>query len=254
MYPTPFCFGVLHQVTYVSHHGTFIIASIRTFRVLFIIIYLFLCITLCFIYFILSQCSKVQFSCSVMSDSLQPHEAQHTRSPCSPTPGVHSNSCPLSPWCHSAISSSVVPFSSCPLSLPSSGSFPMSQLFTWSCQSTGVSGLASILAMKTQDWSPLWWTKGLSRGFSKPQFQSINSSALAFFTVQLSHSSMSTGKTIALTRRAIVGKVMLSRLVITLPPTSKCLNFMAAITICNDFGAPKIKSDTVSTISPSISH
>ena len=89
---------------------------------------------------------SVQFSRSVMSDSLRPHESQHTRPPCpSPTPGVHSDSRPSSPWCHPAISSSVVPFSSCPQSLPASESFPMSQLFTWGGQSTGVSALASFL-------------------------------------------------------------------------------------------------------------
>ena len=92
--------------------------------------------------------SSVQFSLSVMSDSLRPHELQHTRPPCpSPTPGVHSNSCPSSRWCHPAISSSAVPFSSWPQSLPASGSFPMSQLFAWGGQSTGVSALASVLPM-----------------------------------------------------------------------------------------------------------
>ena len=90
--------------------------------------------------------SSVQFSRSVMSDSLRPHESQHTRPPCpSPSPGVHSNSRPSSWWCHPAISSSVIPFSSCPQSLPASGSFPMSQLFAWGSQSTGVSALASFL-------------------------------------------------------------------------------------------------------------
>ena len=121
------------------------------------------------------QCrNSVQFSHSVMSDSLWPHELQHARPPWpSPTPGVHSNSCPSSWWCHPAISSSVVPFSSCPQSLPASGSFPMSQLFAWGGQSIGVSALASFLPMSTQDWSPLEWTgwislqsKGLSRVFS----------------------------------------------------------------------------------------
>ena len=98
----------------------------------------------------------LQFGRSVVSDSLQPHESQHTRPPCpSPAPGVHSHSRPLSWWCHPAISSSVVPFSSCPQSLPASESFPMSQLFTWGGQSTGVSALASVLPMNTQDWSPL---------------------------------------------------------------------------------------------------
>ena len=91
-----------------------------------------------------------------VSDSLWPHELQHARPPCpSPTPGVHSNSCPSSRWCHPAISSSVVPFSSCPQPLPASESFPMSQLFAWGGQTTGVSALASFLSMNTQDWSPL---------------------------------------------------------------------------------------------------
>ena len=94
--------------------------------------------------------SSVQFSRSVVSDSLQPHEPQHARPPCpSPTPGIYTNSCPLSQWCHPAISSSVFPFSSCPQILPASGSFPMSQLFTWGGQSTGVSASASVLPMNT---------------------------------------------------------------------------------------------------------
>ena len=102
---------------------------------------------------------SVQFSCSVLSDSLRPHESQHTRPPCpSPSPGVHSDSHPSSPWCHPAISSSVVPFFSCPPSLLASESFPMSQLFVWGSQSIGVSALASGLPMNTQDWSPLGWT------------------------------------------------------------------------------------------------
>jgi len=116
---------------------------------------------------------SVQFSRSVMSDSLRPHESQHARTPCPSTPGVHSNSYPLSRWCHPAISSSVVPFSSCPQSLPASESFPMSQLFAWGGQSIGVSALASVLPMNTQGWTPLGWTswislqsKGLSRVFS----------------------------------------------------------------------------------------
>ena len=99
----------------------------------------------------LSEISSVQFSCSVVSDSWQRNESQHTRPPCpSPTPGVHSDSCPLSQWCHPAISSSVVPFSSCPQSLPASESFPMSWLFAWGGQSTGVSALASFLPKKSQ--------------------------------------------------------------------------------------------------------
>ena len=105
----------------------------------------------------------VQFSCSVVSDSLRPHESQHARPPCSsPTPGVHSNSCPSSQWCHPAISSSVVPFFSCPQSLPASESFPMSQLFTWGGQSTRVSALASFLPKKSQGWSPSEWTGCIS--------------------------------------------------------------------------------------------
>ena len=98
-----------------------------------------------------------------MSDSLWPYELQHARPPCpSPTPGVHSNSRPLSRWCHPAISSSVVPFSSCPQSLPASESFPISQLFAWGGQSTGVLALASFLPKNTQDWSPLEWTGWIS--------------------------------------------------------------------------------------------
>ena len=107
--------------------------------------------------------SSVQFSCSVVSDSLWPHELQHARPPCpSPTPGVHSNSCPSSQWCHPAVSSSVVPFSSCPQSLPASGSYPMSQLFAWGSQSIRVSALASVLPKNAQDWSPLEWTGWIS--------------------------------------------------------------------------------------------
>ena len=123
--------------------------------------------------------SSVQFSRSVMSDSLRPHESQHARPPCpSLTPRVYSNSCPSSRWCHPAISSSVVPFSSCPQSLTASRSFPMSQLFTWGGQSIGVLPSASVLPMNTQDWSPLGWTgwislqsKGLSRIFSNTTVQ-----------------------------------------------------------------------------------
>ena len=133
--------------------------------------------------------SWVQFSRSVVSNSLLPYESQHTRPHCpSPTPGVHSDSRPSSRWCHPAISSSVVPFSSCPQSLPASGSFPMSQLFAWDCQSTGVSALASVLSKNTQGWSPLEWTgwislqsKGLSGVFSNTTVQKHQ-----FFGAQLS--------------------------------------------------------------------
>ena len=139
-------------------------------------------------------CSPAQFSRSLVSDSLRPHESQHTRPPCpSPTPRVHSNSCPSSQWCHPAISSSVVPFSSCPQSLPASGSFPRSQLFTWGSQSTGVSALALVPPKNTQDWSPLEWTgwislqsKGLSKVFSNTTVQKHQ-----FFGAQLSSQSNS---------------------------------------------------------------
>ena len=122
---------------------------------------------------------QYQFSHSVMSDSLRPHESQHARPPCpSPTPRVHSDSRPSSPWCHPIISSLVVPFSSCPQSLPASESFPMSQLFTWGGQSTGLSASASFLPKKSQGWSPSEWTgwislesKGLSRVFSNTTVQ-----------------------------------------------------------------------------------
>ena len=113
--------------------------------------------------FFVSLRIQVQFSRSVVSDSLRPHESQHARPPCpSPTPGVHSDSCPLSQWCHPAMSSSVVPFSSCPQSLPASESFPMSQLFAWGGQSPGISALASVLPKKSQGWSPSEWTGWIS--------------------------------------------------------------------------------------------
>ena len=138
--------------------------------------------------------SSVQFSHSVVSDSLWPHELQHARPPCpSPTPGVHSNSRPSSRWCYPAISSSGIPFSSFPQSLPASESFPMSQLFAWGGQSTGVSALASFLPKKSQGWSPLEWTgwislqsKGLSRVFSNTTVQKHH-----FFGAQLSSQSIS---------------------------------------------------------------
>ena len=118
--------------------------------------------------------SSVQSGRSVVSDSLRPHELQHARPPCpSPSPGVHSNSRPSSQWCHPAISSSVIPFSSCPQSLPASESFPMSQLFTWGGQNTGVSALASFLPKNTQGWSPLEWTGWISlqsKGHSRVHF------------------------------------------------------------------------------------
>ena len=140
------------------------------------------------------QFSSVQFSHSVVSNSFWPSESQHARPPCpSPTPRVYPNSCPSSQWCHPAISSSVVPFSSCPQSLPASGSSPMSQLFTWGGQSTGVSALASFFTKNTQSWSPLEWTgwislqsKGLSRVFSNTTVQKHQ-----FFGAQFSSQSNS---------------------------------------------------------------
>ena len=135
------------------------------------------------------QFSSVQFSCSVVSNSLRPHGPQHARPPCpSPTPGVHPNPCPLSWWCHPTISSSVIPSSSWLQSFPAPGSFQMSQLFAWGGQSTGFSASASVLPMNIQDWSPLRWTswvslqsKGLSRVFSYTIFQKHQ-----FFGTQLS--------------------------------------------------------------------
>ena len=166
------------------------------------------------------------FSRSVVSDSLPPHGLQHARLPCpSPAPGACSNSCLLIQWCHPTISSSVLPFSSCPQSFPASGSFQMSQLFASGGQSTGVSASTSIPPMNTQDWSPLEWigmilqSEGLSRVFFNitiPKASILWCSA--FFMVQLSHPYMTTRKTIALTRWTFVGKViplffkMLSRL------------------------------------------
>ena len=133
--------------------------------------------------------STVHFSCSVMSDSLWPHEPQHARPPCpSPTPGVHPNSCPSSQWCHPTISSSVIPFSSCPQSFQTSESFPMSQLFASGDQSTGVSVSASVLPVSIQGWFPLGLTslislqsKELSRVFSNTTVQKHQ-----FFGTQLS--------------------------------------------------------------------
>ena len=140
------------------------------------------------------QIRSDQISRSVVSDSLWSHESQHARPPCpSPPPGVHSDSCPSSQWCHPANSSSVVPFSSCLQSLPASESFPMSQLFAWGGQSTGVSASASFLPKNTQGWSPLDWTgwislqfKGLSRVFSSTTVQKHQ-----FFGAQLSSQSNS---------------------------------------------------------------
>ena len=136
-----------------------------------------------------TQISSVQFSHSVVSDSLRPHGLQHARPPCpSPITGVHPNPCPLSRWCHPTISSSVVPFSSCPQSFPAPGSFPVNQLFTSGGWSIRVSASISVLPMNTQDSSPLGWTgwislqsKGLSRVFSNTTVQKHQ-----FFCAQLS--------------------------------------------------------------------
>ena len=146
--------------------------------------------------------SSVQFSRSVVSDSLRPHESQHARPRCpSPTPRVHPNPCPLNWWCHPTISSSVVPFSSCLQSFPELGSFPVSQSFASGGQSIGDSASASVLPMNIQDWVPLGWTgwisllsKGLSRVFSHTTVQKHQFfSAQLFFTVQLSHPYMTPG-------------------------------------------------------------
>ena len=184
----------------------------------------------------MSKFSSVLFSRSVMSDSLRPHESQHARPLCpSPTHGVHPKSCALSRWCHPANSFSVVPFSSCPQSLPASGSFPMSQLLASGGQSTGVSASASILPMNTQDWSPLGWTgwilqsRGLSRVFSNTTVHKHQ-----FLGTQLSSQSNSQIYTWPLGKpwpwlKTFVGKVisqifnLLSRLVINFLPRNKRL-------------------------------
>ena len=178
------------------------------------------------------------FSRSVNSYSLWPHELQHARLSCPlPSPGACSNLCPLSQWCHPAISSSVVPFTSCLLSFPASESFPMGQFFASGGQSIGVSALASVIPMEysglisfRMDWLNLF----VVQRTLKSLLQHLSSKAsilqcLAFFIVQFSHLYMTTGKTIALTRQNFVGKVMslllnmLSRLVITFLPRSKRL-------------------------------
>ena len=204
-----------------------------------------------------------------MSNSLRPHELQHTRPPCpSPTPAAHPNPCLGSQWCHPTISSSVASFSSCPQSFPASGSSPMSQLFASGGQSTGVLASTSVLPMNTQDWSALGWTGGSpcsprdsQESSPTPQSKSSILRRSAFFTVQLSHPYMTTGKTIALTRQMFVSKVMsrlyntLSRFVTAFLPRSKhllisWLQSPSAVIL----EPPKIRSDTVSTVYPSISH
>ena len=200
-----------------------------------------------------------------MSDSLRPHGLQHTRPPSpSPTPRVYPNSCPFSRWCHPAVSSSVVPFSSCLDTFKASGSFPRSLFFAWGGQRIGVSASKSVL----QDWFALGLTdfislqsKGLS---SLLQHHSSKASIIrcsAFFIVQLTHPYMTTGKAIALIRWSFVGKVMcllfnmLPRLFITFLPRSKCLLISWLQSPSAVILEPnKIKSVTVSIVSPAICH
>ena len=172
-----------------------------------------------------------------MSNSLRPHGLKHAKPPCpSPSPSVYSNSCSLSWWCHPTISTSVIPFSSHLQSFAASVSFPVSQFFASGGWSIGVSASASVLPMNIQAWFPLGWTGDFLavQGTLKSLLQHHSSKAsilqrLAFFIVQLSHPYMTTGKTIALTRRTFVGKVMSllvntpSRLVIAFLPRSKHL-------------------------------
>ena len=185
----------------------------------------------CFYHWVLRvfYISSAQFSCSVVSDSLRPHESQHARPPCpSPTLRVYPNPCPLSRWCHPTISSSVIPLSSCPQSSPASGSFQMSQLFASGGQGR-VSASTSVLLMICfmMDWMDLLAVQGTLK--SLLQHHSSKASILrgsTFFIVQLWHLYITTGKTIALTRRTFVDKVMsllfnmLSRVVITFLPRS----------------------------------
>ena len=207
-----------------------------------------------------------------MSDSLRPHESQHTRPPCpSPTPGVHPNSCASSRWCHPAISSSVILFSSCPLPpiSPSIRGFSNESTLLmrwpkyWSFSlSISPSNEHPGLVSFRMDWLDLLAVQGTRK--SLLQHHSSKASILqcsAFFTVQLSHPYMITGKTIALTRWTFVDKVitlllnMLSRLVITFLPRSKCLLISWLQSPSAVILEPeKIKSDSVSTVSPSISH
>ena len=212
-----------------------------------------------------------QFSHSVVSDSLWPHELQHSRPPCtSPTPRVYSNSCPLSWWCDPTLSSSVIPFSPCLQSFPALGSFQMSQLFASGGQSIGAStsASASVLPVTIQDWFPLGWTgwislwsKGLSRVFQHHSWKASNLQHSALFIVHLSHPYMTIRKTIALTRWTFVGKVMsllfnmLSSLIIAFLPRNKCLLISRLQSPSVVILKPKkIKSLTVSNVSPSICH
>ena len=212
---------------------------------------------------------SVQFSCSVTSDSLQLHGLQHARPPCpSPTPGVYSNSCPLSQWCHSTISSSVIPFSSCLQSFPAPGSFQMSQFFTSGGQSIGVSASASVLPLYIQDLFPLGWIGWISlhfprdfqESFPTPQFKSINFSVLSFLhsptltsihdywkNCSFDYMDLFFGKVISLLFNT------LSRLVIGFLPRRKPLlisRLLSPSTVILE--PPKIKSVSVSMVPPSI--
>jgi len=209
--------------------------------------------------------TSVQFSHSVMADSLRPHGLQHARPSCpSPTPGAYSNSCPSRRWCHPTISSSAIFFSSCLQSFSASGSFQMSQFFTSGCQSIGVSASASVLPMNIQDsglisfrmnWLDLLAVQGTLKTLLQHHFS--KASILwrsAFFIVQLSHPYMTTGKTIALTRYSLLFN-MLSTLVTAFLPRSKLLLISRLQSPSIVILQPKkIKSVTVSIVSPSISH
>ena len=211
--------------------------------------------------------SSVQFSHSVVSNSLRPHELQHAWPPCpSPTPGVHPDSRALSQWYHPTISSSVGPLSSNLQFFPASGSFPMSWFFASGGQSVGVSASASVLPINIQDWFPLELTDCISlQSKSLLQHNSSKASILRhsdFFIVQLSHPHMTTGKTIAMTRWTFVGKVMsllfnmLSRLVIAFLPRSKCLliSWLQSPSAVILEPPQNKNSPTVSIVSPFIFH
>ena len=195
------------------------------------------------------SCCSLQFSCSVMSDSLRPHGLQHARLPCpSPTPGAYSNSCPLSWWCHPNISS-VIPFSSCLQSFPATGSFQMSQLFASGGQSSGASASALVLSMNIQGWFLLGCTgwislqsKGLSRVFSNTTVQK----AVSFLYRPLSHPYMTPGKTIALTRQTFVGNVSAFKYAVWFghnfsSKEQASFNFTVAVTVHSDFAAQENK-------------
>ena len=219
------------------------------------------------IYWIHTLCDMYRFSSVQLLSCVQvfvtPWNAAYQDFPSIINSWSLTNSCPLSQWCHPTILSSDVPFSSCLKSFPASGSFWMSQLFTSGGQSNGVSASLSVSSMNSQDWSPLGWTGWISLQSRtlKSLLQHHSTKASAFFIVQLSYSYMTTGKTIALTRQTFVGKVMslffnmLSRLVITFLPSSKhlfisWLQSPSAVIL----EPPKIKSVTVSSVSPSICH